>query len=89
MRKMNRNLRSENIQTSFIDELNNGIKSLLENCRYDNLFSVIFDKEAMDIIINGKKKSSNGKAYNAYLNSIVAIVLSRYLKSKAKLQIFQ
>ena len=31
-----------------------------------------------------KKKSSNGKGYNAYFNSVVAIVLSRYMESKAK-----
>ena len=38
----------------------------------------------MDIVINGKKKSSNGKGYNAYFNSVVAIVLSRYMESKSK-----
>lgn len=74
----------EHLDFSFIDELNNSIKSLLENCKYDNLLSVIFDKADMDIVINGKKKSLNGKGYNAYFNSIVAIVLSRYMNSKAK-----
>lgn len=74
----------EHLDYSFINELSNGIKSFLENCNYDNLLSVIFDKTNMDIVINGKKKSSNGKGYNAYFNSVVAIVLSRYMKSKAK-----
>lgn len=74
----------EHLDYSFINELNNGIKSFLENCNYDNLLSVVFDKTDMDIVINGKKKSSNGKGYNAYFNSVVAIVLSRYMKSKAK-----
>lgn len=74
----------EHLDYSFINELSNGIKSFLENCNYDNLLSVIFDKADMDIVINGKKKSSNGKGYNAYFNSIVAIVLSRYMESKAK-----
>lgn len=74
----------EHLDYSFINELNNGIKSFLENCNYDNLFSVVFDKADMDIVINGKKKSSNGKGYNAYFNSVVAIVLSRYMESKAK-----
>lgn len=74
----------EHLDYSFINELSNGIKSFLENCNYDNLLSVIFDKTEMDIVINGKKKSSNGKGYNAYFNSVVAIVLSRYMKSKAK-----
>lgn len=74
----------EHLDYSFINELNNGIKSFLENCNYDNLLSVVFDKADMDIVINGKKKSSNGKGYNAYFNSVVAIVLSRYMESKAK-----
>lgn len=74
----------EHLDYSTIKELSNGIKSLLENCKYDNLFSVIFDKADMDIVINGKKKSSNGKGYNAYFNSVVVIALSRYMKSKAK-----
>lgn len=74
----------EHLDYSFINELSNGIKSFLENCNYDNLLSVIFDKADMNIVINGKKKSSNGKGYNAYFNSVVAIVLSRYMESKAK-----
>lgn len=74
----------EHLDYSFISELSNGIKSFLENCNYDNLLSVIFDKADMDIVINGKKKSTNGKGYNAYFNSVVAIVLSRYMESKAK-----
>lgn len=74
----------EHLDYSFINELSNGIKSFLENCNYDNLLSVIFDKADMDIVINGKNKSSNGKGYNAYFNSVVAIVLSRYMESKAK-----
>ncbi len=37
----------------------------------------------MDIVINGKKKSSNGKGFNAYFNSAVSIVLSRYMNKNA------
>lgn len=74
----------EHLDYGFINELSNGIKEFLEKSNYDNLLSVIFDKADMDIVINGKKKSSNGKGYNAYFNSVVAIVLSRYMDSKAK-----
>lgn len=74
----------EHLNYDFISKFSNDIKSFLENCKYDNLLSVIFDKADMDIVINGKKKSSNGKGYNAYFNSVVAIVLSRYMHSKAK-----
>ncbi len=74
----------EHLDHNFISELSKYIESFLENCKYDSLLSVVFDKADMDIVINGKKKSSNGKGYNAYFNSAVAIVLSRYMHNKAK-----
>lgn len=74
----------EHLEYSFINDLNSSISSFLEDCKYDNLLSVIFDKSSMDIVVNGKKKGSNGKGYNAYFNSVVAIVLSRYMKEKAE-----
>lgn len=74
----------EHFDYSFINDLTSGILSFLEECKYDNLFSVIFDKSSMDIVVNGKRKGSNGKGYNAYFNSVVAIALSRYMEKKAK-----
>lgn len=74
----------EHLDYDFVKNLNDGMMTFLEDCKYDNLFSAVFDKADMDIVINGKKKSSNGKGYNAFLNSALAIVLSRYMKSKAK-----
>lgn len=74
----------EHLDYSFINDLNNSISSFLEKCKYDNLMSASFDKSSMDIVVNGKKKGSNGKGYNAYFNSVVAIALSRYMQEKAK-----
>ncbi len=68
---------------SFVSEFGKWIKLFLEDCKYPNLTSLIFDKATMDIVLNGKKKSANGKGYNAYLNSAVAIVLSRYMQKHA------
>lgn len=74
----------EHLDYSFINDLSNSISAFLEDCKYDNLLSVIFDKSSMDIVVNGKKKNSNGKGYNAYFNSVVAIALSRYMEEKAE-----
>lgn len=74
----------EHFDYSFINDLTSSISSFLEECKYDNLLSVIFDKSSMDIVVNGKRKGSNGKGYNAYFNSVVAIALSRYMEEKAK-----
>ena len=74
----------EHLDYSFINDLSSSISAFLEDCKYDNLLSVIFDKSSMDIVVNGKKKNSNGKGYNAYFNSVVAIALSRYMEEKAE-----
>lgn len=73
----------EHLDYNFIRDLSDDIEKLLEKCKYKNLLSVVFDTANMDIVINGKKKAANGKGYNAYLNSVVSIVLSRYMNSKA------
>lgn len=74
---------SNDIGPTLQDLLDKWIKLFLEDCKYPNLTSLIFDKATMDIVLNGKKKSANGKGYNAYLNSAVAIVLSRYMQKHA------
>ena len=74
----------EHLAYDFIEDVTERITKFLENCKYDNLLSVAFDKSYMDIVVNGKKKSSNGKGYNAYFNTAVALILSRYMRDKAK-----
>ena len=74
----------EYLDYNFINDLTNSIISFLTDCKYENLMSVTFDKASMDIVVNGKKKGSNGKGYNAYFNSVVAIALVRYMKKEAK-----
>ena len=74
----------EHIGYDFVDRLSKDVKAFLESCKYENLLTVSFDIADMDIVINGKKKGSNGKGYNAYFNSVVAIVLSRYMNKEAK-----
>lgn len=74
----------EHLDYNFINALTTDVRAFLEKCNYENLLSLTFDKATMDIVINGKKKGSNGKGYNAFFNSIVAIVLSRYMNNNAK-----
>lgn len=74
----------EYIGYDFVDKLSKDVKAFLESCKFENLLTVSFNKADMDIVVNGKKKSSNGKGYNAYFNSVVAIVLSRYMNKEAK-----
>ena len=45
---------------------------------------VYFDKDELDLCIDGKKKSTQGKGYRAYLNSVLALCLRKYMLKKAK-----
>lgn len=75
---------SNDIGPTLQDLLDNSaqlLSSLLDN--WDTYCRFKITKSTMDIVLNGKKKSANGKGYNAYLNSAVAIVLSRYMQKHA------
>ena len=74
----------EHFEEDFYSDLGKIVKNLLEQCNYASTVSVVFDKTDMDVVINGKKKNSNGKGYNAFLNSVVAISLARYMAKHAK-----
>lgn len=74
----------EHLGEDFYCELGKSIKNLLEQCHFGGIVSVVFDKEDMDVVINGKKKNANGKGYSAFLNAVVAISLSRYMDEYAK-----
>ena len=74
---------SNDIGPTLQDLLDNSaqlLSSLLDNWDTYCRFKITKSKE---IVLNGKKKSANGKGYNAYLNSAVAIVLSRYMQKHA------
>lgn len=72
----------EYLEDSFIIEFSNIIKRVLEEGHYENLNTVSIDEKTMDIVVNGKKKSNNGKGYKAYFNSITSIALIKHLLEK-------
>ena len=74
----------EHLDYSFIEAISKDIKILLEESHYDNLLTAVFDKSTMDVVVNGKAKSSNGKGYCAFLNTTVALSLARYMIENAK-----
>lgn len=74
----------EHLDYSFIETISKDIKTLLEKSHYDNLLTAVFDKDTMDVVVNGKAKRSNGKGYCAFLNTTVALALARYMIENAK-----
>jgi hypothetical protein len=69
----------------FLAALDHYAKSILEECSYENLTSARFNLADFDIEVNGGKKSTtHGKGYRAFLNTIVALMFRRYLANDAK-----
>lgn len=64
--------------------LNKTLKNILEKCHYSALQDVRFDRNSMDILVNGQEKKTFGKGYRAYFNSIVALAFMHFLKTEGK-----
>lgn len=65
---------------NFFFDISNILENILMSCSFPNLDTARFDKTDFDIIINGKSKSSQGKGYRAYLNSILSLSILKYLE---------
>lgn len=58
-------------------------QEILAHCKYPSMHTVDFNEEDFDIRINGKKKSSHGKGYRAFLNTVVLMALRKYIHEHA------
>jgi hypothetical protein len=75
----------EHLDRSILDEIDQRLFTLLDKCHYNNLLTARFDKNEMDIVVNGKAKRNFGKGYCAFLNVIVSTTFMQYLKEKRAL----
>lgn len=68
---------------SYEDKINDGVKSMLEICKYDNYKSSQFDNSSLDIIVNQSLKSSQGEGFRAYLNTVLAVTVQNIIEENA------
>lgn len=70
---------------NFKPEMSLFAKEILSECKYDRQVNADFDMSEFDIRINGIKKATNhGKGYRSFLNTVVALMLRKYLSKNAK-----
>ena len=75
----------EYFNDEFQERIDKMLKEALQECQYENLTTVHFNKADFDIEINGHKKPNvNGQGYCSFLNSIVAVVFRCYMENYAK-----
>lgn len=67
-----------------LGSLDDSLNKTLELCKYEGLSSAYFSPSNFDVFINGKSKDAFGKGYRAFLNTVLALVLMRYLLEHGK-----
>ena len=64
---------------NFFRNLSTILETNLKKCSFPNLSTARFDRNTFDVSLNGEPKSSQGKGYRAYLNSVVSLSMLEYL----------
>jgi hypothetical protein len=64
-------------------EWENYLSKILKACKFD-FSSAYFDQSSFDVVINGDTKSTFGKGYRAFLNTVLALSIMKYLSDKGK-----
>ncbi len=69
----------------FATTMSENADSILKECKYSGLLKARFNFSTFDIEVNGEDKgTSHGKGYRAYLNTVVIMMLRKYLAKSAK-----
>ena len=72
------------VTNGIINKVDKYIKEIFKACKYTN-DNVRFDITKFDVIINGEEKAvRNGKGYRSFINSIITLVMRKYLSEDAK-----
>jgi hypothetical protein len=74
----------EHFGSEFIDKMSEYLAEMLEACKYEHFLSARFSIDTLDVVTNGKKKEYEGKGFRAFLNTVLAFTLMRYLVTNGK-----
>ena len=57
--------------------------SILKEVKFEDISSASFDIEKCDVKVNGTAKSTQGKGFRAFLNTVVAVAVQEFLNENA------
>lgn len=69
---------------TFFSEISKAIDETLRLCNYPNYLSSRLTTKKFDVVVNGQEKASEGKGFRAFLNTVVAFSLMKYLSANAQ-----
>lgn len=72
------------LSTALMTEVSSGVKSLLNAWQYDEMKSVSYSEDSVDLVINGNDRNLSGKGYRALTYSSLVISLLKYCVAKEK-----
>lgn len=75
----------EYFDENFVTIMSKYAEEILSECNYDGLIKACFNFVDFDIEINGEDKAkSHGKGYRSYINTVMIMMLRKYLANHAK-----
>ena len=76
----------ELFNVGFINDITKEIQIILKSCDHPNPISASFSMKNFDIEINNNPKSTNGKGFTAFYNTILVLAFRKYLYETARIK---
>ena len=75
----------EYFSDDFVPTMSEYAQTILKECHYSDLLKATFNFTKFDIMVNGEDKgTSHGKGYRSYLNTVMILMIRKYLATFAK-----
>lgn len=75
----------EYFSDDFVPTMSEYAQTILKECHYSDLLRATFNFSQFDIMVNGEDKgTSHGKGYRSYLNTVMILMIRKYLAKFAK-----
>jgi hypothetical protein len=75
----------EYFSDDFVPTMSEYAQTILKECHYSDLLKATFNFTKFDIMVNGEDKgTSHGKGYRSYLNTVMILMIRKYLTNYAK-----
>ncbi|MCH4184317.1 MAG: hypothetical protein LKF61_02415 [Eggerthellaceae bacterium] len=68
----------------YFANLSREVGAAIKQCKYPGYESATLSSKSFDVVVNGKDKKYEGKGYRAFLNSIFAFTLMKFIESDGK-----
>lgn len=65
------------------EKLSHSFDNAVSQCAYPHYIDAYVSRDTFDVVVNGRHKKQQGKGYRAFLNSLFAFVLMKFMEENA------